>query len=59
VAVKAIIAVEPPGPPFENAINATGKGRACGPTDIPITYDPLVKDDIAHQIDEWAQKNVT
>jgi pimeloyl-ACP methyl ester carboxylesterase len=42
--VKAIVAVEPAGPPFENAVNATGKGRAWGPTDIPITYDPPVKD---------------
>jgi pimeloyl-ACP methyl ester carboxylesterase len=42
--VKAIVAVEPAGPPFENTINATGKGRAWGPTDIPITYDPPVKD---------------
>jgi pimeloyl-ACP methyl ester carboxylesterase len=42
--VKAVVAIEPAGPPFENAINATGKGRAWGPTDIPITYDPPVKD---------------
>jgi pimeloyl-ACP methyl ester carboxylesterase len=42
--VKAIIAVEPSGPPFENSINATGKGRAWGLSDIPITYDPPVKD---------------
>jgi pimeloyl-ACP methyl ester carboxylesterase len=42
--VKAIVAVEPSGPPFENSINATGKGRAWGVSDIPITYDPPVKD---------------
>jgi pimeloyl-ACP methyl ester carboxylesterase len=38
--VKAIVAIEPSGPPFENAVNATGKARAWGPTDIPLTYDP-------------------
>jgi pimeloyl-ACP methyl ester carboxylesterase len=42
--VKAIVAVEPAGPPFEATINGTGKARAWGPTDIPIAYDPPVKD---------------
>jgi pimeloyl-ACP methyl ester carboxylesterase len=42
--VKAIIAIEPAGPPFEATINGTGKARAWGPTDIPITYEPLVTD---------------
>ncbi len=42
--VKGIIAIEPSGPPFENTIIGTGKGRAWGPTDIAITYDPPVKD---------------
>jgi pimeloyl-ACP methyl ester carboxylesterase len=42
--VKAIVAVEPAGPPFENSINATGKGRAWGVSDSAITYDPPVKD---------------
>ena len=42
--VKAILAIEPWGPPFEATISATGQARAWGPTDIPITYDPPVKD---------------
>jgi pimeloyl-ACP methyl ester carboxylesterase len=42
--VKAIIAIEPSGPPFEGAVIASGKARAWGPTDVPITYDPPVKD---------------
>ena len=42
--VKGIIAIEPSGPPFEATIIATGKARAWGPTDIPITYDPPVKE---------------
>jgi pimeloyl-ACP methyl ester carboxylesterase len=42
--VKAVVAIEPSGPPFEATIIATGKARSWGPTDIPITYDPPVKD---------------
>jgi len=38
--VKGIVAIEPSGPPFENSVNATGKARAWGPTDISLTYDP-------------------
>ncbi len=41
---RAIIAIEPSGPPFEATIIATGKARAWGPTDIPLTYDPPVKE---------------
>ena len=42
--VKAIVAMEPSGPPFEAAIIGSGKARVWGPTDIPITYEPAVKD---------------
>jgi pimeloyl-ACP methyl ester carboxylesterase len=42
--VKAVVAIEPAGPPFEATIIGTGKARAWGPTDIAITYDPPVKD---------------
>ncbi len=42
--VKAIIAIEPAGPPFEATVIGTGKARPWGPVDIPITYDPPVKD---------------
>jgi pimeloyl-ACP methyl ester carboxylesterase len=42
--VKAIVAIEPAGPPFEATIIGTGKARAWGPTDVPITYDPPVKE---------------
>jgi pimeloyl-ACP methyl ester carboxylesterase len=42
--VKAVIAVEPAGPPFEIAFPRPGKARAWGLTDIPITYDPPIKD---------------
>jgi pimeloyl-ACP methyl ester carboxylesterase len=42
--VKAVVAIEPAGPPFEATIIGTGKARAWGPTDIAITYDPPVTD---------------
>jgi pimeloyl-ACP methyl ester carboxylesterase len=42
--VKAIVAIEPAGPPFEAAVIGSGKARAWGPTDVAITYDPPVKD---------------
>src|ERR1041385_9086490 len=42
--VKAVIAVEPAGPPFEATLIGSGPLRPWGPTDIPLTYDPPVKD---------------
>jgi pimeloyl-ACP methyl ester carboxylesterase len=42
--VKAVVAIEPAGPPFEATIIGTGKARPWGPTDIPLAYDPPVKD---------------
>ena len=42
--VKANVTIEPPGPPIENVLFATGKGRPWGLTSIPITYDPPVTD---------------
>ena len=40
--VKAIVALEPAGPPFENMILSEGKARAWGVTDLPLAYDPPV-----------------
>jgi len=47
--VRGIVAIEPSGPPFEATIIGSGKARAWGPADIPLTYDPPAKqaDDIA------------
>jgi pimeloyl-ACP methyl ester carboxylesterase len=42
--VKAVIGIEPAGPPFEATIIGTGRTRPWGPTDIPLTYDPPAKD---------------
>jgi pimeloyl-ACP methyl ester carboxylesterase len=45
--VKAIVAVEPSGPPFQNLGAGTigaSKARVWGITDIPVAYDPPVTD---------------
>ena len=42
--VRGIIAVEPSGPPFHNATRSNEPARPWGPTDIPITYAPAIKD---------------
>jgi pimeloyl-ACP methyl ester carboxylesterase len=42
-AVKAIVAVEPAGPPFQNAVVNEEKNRPWGIADIALTYDPPVK----------------
>lgn len=40
--VKAIVALEPNGPPFQNAIFMRNPARVYGLTDIPLTFDPPV-----------------
>ncbi|KAH7907880.1 Alpha/Beta hydrolase protein [Hygrophoropsis aurantiaca] len=40
--VKAIIAIEPSGPPFQEAIFSTARARAYGLTDIPISFTPPI-----------------
>src|SRR5207248_11553559 len=42
--VMAFVAVEPSGPPFEEAVLREGAARAWGVADIPITYDPPIAD---------------
>jgi len=42
-AVKGIVAIEPNGPPFRDAVFDEDKNRAWGLTDIPITYAPAAK----------------
>jgi pimeloyl-ACP methyl ester carboxylesterase len=42
--VKAIVAAEPSGPPFANAVFGSEPSRLWGVTDIPMTYDPPVKE---------------
>ncbi len=43
-AVKGIVAIEPSGPPFHDAVFSEDRNRAWGLTDIPLTYAPPVKD---------------
>lgn len=40
--VKAIVALEPTGPPFQNAIFMRNSARVFGLTDIPLTFSPSV-----------------
>lgn len=40
--VKAIVALEPSGPPFTGEITASGPARPYGITTLPVTYDPPV-----------------
>ena len=40
--VKAIVAVEPTGPPFQQAVFGNNPARAWGLTDIAMTYSPEV-----------------
>lgn len=42
--VKAILSIEPTGPPFQDEILDNLTARAYGITDIPVTYDPPVND---------------
>ncbi|MFO1057528.1 MAG: alpha/beta hydrolase [Dongiaceae bacterium] len=43
--VKAIVALEPAGPPYKDAVLQTGADRRWGLTDLPLAYDPPVTDD--------------
>ncbi len=53
--VKAVVAVEPAGPPFQNAVLGADKARAWGVTDIPIAYDPPVNDPAELKIEQQPQ----
>ncbi|KAM0322192.1 hypothetical protein ACHAQA_009682 [Verticillium albo-atrum] len=41
---KALILLEPTGPPFREAVFSTRASRVWGLTDIPVTYSPAVTD---------------
>ncbi|KAF2099338.1 alpha/beta-hydrolase [Rhizodiscina lignyota] len=42
--VRAIVGLEPSGPPFKDAIFDTNPARVWGVSDIPFTYDPPITD---------------
>ena len=44
--VKAIVAAEPSGPPFQNAVFSTTPARSWGITSTPMAYDPPVTDPV-------------
>ena len=41
--VHRLVLLEPSGPPFESTIIGSGPARPYGLTEVPITYDPPVK----------------
>jgi pimeloyl-ACP methyl ester carboxylesterase len=53
--VKAVVAAQPAGPPFENAVFETKKAHAWGVTDIPSTYNPPVNDPAELKVDQQAE----
>lgn len=40
--IKALVLLEPTGPPFRDAVFGSDPARKWGLTDIPLTYDPQV-----------------
>jgi len=40
--VKAIVSIEPTGPPFKDEVLSSGKARPYGITNIPLTYSPMI-----------------
>ncbi len=52
--VKAIVAVEPSGPPFQNATQAQ-RELPWGLTNIPVRYEPPVSDPAEIQIERQAE----
>jgi pimeloyl-ACP methyl ester carboxylesterase len=55
--VKAIIAMEPSGPPFRDAVFDENENRAWGLTDIPITYAPPVKSPVELAIVQQSKRD--
>lgn len=53
--VHAIVALEPAGPPFREAVIMEGFVRPYGLTTIPLTYSPPVTDPMSDLITEIAQ----
>ncbi|TDZ36828.1 putative secreted lipase [Colletotrichum spinosum] len=49
---KALVLLEPTGPPFQEAVFSTKAGRPYGLTDIPVTYDPAVADPAADLVQQ-------
>ncbi|KAF6830390.1 hypothetical protein CMUS01_07754 [Colletotrichum musicola] len=55
---KALILLEPTGPPFREAVFSTKAGRPYGLTDIPLAFSPAVEDPAADLVQqEYAAKS--
>ncbi len=53
--VKAIVALEPAGPPYKDAVFHSGTDRPWGLTTLPLTYDPPVSADSPLEFEQQAQ----
>ncbi|KAI0123341.1 Alpha/beta hydrolase family-domain-containing protein [Xylariales sp. AK1849] len=47
---KAIVLLEPTGPPFQDAVFSNTSARAWGLVDVPITYNPPIIDPIVELV---------
>ena len=53
--VKGIVAIEPSGPPYRDAIFRSGTSRPAGLTNLPLTYDPPVTPDEPLEFEQQAE----
>lgn len=54
--VKRIVALEPSGPPFQNALSKAAKCKPFGITDVPLTYNPAPNADAEQPLDTQEHK---
>jgi pimeloyl-ACP methyl ester carboxylesterase len=53
--VKAIVALEPAGPPYKDALFQSGTDRAWGLTSLKLTYDPPVTPDAPLEFEQQTE----
>lgn len=53
--VRAVVALEPAGPPFREAVILQGPSRPYGLTTIPLTYSPPVTDPLKDLVTETVE----
>lgn len=56
--VRGIVALEPSGPPFHEAVFGADKTRSWGISNIPLTYSPPVNDALELQIEQHSPQKV-
>jgi pimeloyl-ACP methyl ester carboxylesterase len=56
--VKAIVALEPAGPPYKDAVFQSGFDRVSGLTTLPLTYDPPVSPESPLEFEQQAEPDL-